>query len=812
MNSSDDLDRQLRATFVATAPKREPDGLFESVMSSTASLDQRHPLMVRTRGLVELPTVRWPAFRATLVALGTIVILLLALGAALFIGSRLVDPPSIVHGGFTETGPLVVDAEREVAVMSSADLPDGRILVIGTSLTRTSGSFSDRPWAAIYEPNTGTFTETGAPSIVRPIATLTALADGRVLLAGGFLTPEMFEDPAQAALANAASAEIWDPATGRFERTGQMSVGRYGHTATLLRDGQVLLAGGASTMAGATDAILTTAELYDPRTGAFQAVGGMMTAERVYAAAAQLSDGRVLVTGGFTGGSLSSGAELYDPSSQTFSVVGRMGIGRAEHTATTLGDGRVLVTGGARLSSSGSLDGDATPTAELFDSSTGAFEAVGPMTTERTQHAAVRVGDRVLVVGGQNIDGSPRTAELFDPATSSFLAAGRAPTGDYDTTASILPDGHVLVTAGAAAPVLWAPAEVAARDPGGRAPAGPAFSAVEWPTLRDRQTATALADGRVLVAGGLDSRSGEPMAAAELFDPRTGATTAIQMQQAHADHAAIRLGGGRVLIVGGPEPAELFDPATATFETTDAPPFPSPGPGSGPPTTEATHAVVLADGRVLVLDRAGSTQGLGLPGRIAAIYDPVAETFTAASAVACEASGRPARMLDGRVFMPCGRGANQAVVYDPTGATPTAIPGSAGWTNAASLASGGVLVTSDSGEAAVFDPQSMSFAATQSSPMAREGAVAHSLTDGRVLIVGGRANLDGSTSLRDAELYDPSSGLFVDVGPMVDGRFGLAVEELADERVLIVGGSHQSPDRTDPPASGAEVFDPTRVP
>jgi hypothetical protein len=118
---------------------------------------------------------------------------------------------------------------------------------------------------------------------------------------------------------------------------------------------------------------------------------------------------------------------------------------------------------------------------------------------------------------------------------------------------------------------------------------------------------------------------------------------------------------------------------------------------------------------------------------------------------------------------------------------------------------------SDSGDAALFDPQSMSFVTSQSSPMARVGAVAHVLADGRVLIVGGRTVAEWRP-LRDAELYDPSSGLFVNVGPMVDGRFGLAVETLADGRVLIVGGSHQSPDRTDPQASGAEMFDPTRVP
>ena len=357
--------------------------------------------------------------------------------------------------------------------------------------------------------------------------------------------------------------------------------------------------------------------------------------------------------------------------------------------------------------------------------------------------------------------------------------------------------------------MLWAPADGTAREAGGWAPAGPGFSAVEWPALRDRQTATALVDGRVLIAGGLDSRSGERSAAAELFDPTTGATTAIRMQLAHSDHAAVRLGDGRVLIVGGPEPAELFDPATATFETTDAPPFPSLGPGSGPPTTDATHALLLADGRVLVLGHARSGWVSGLHRRAAAIYEPVTEVFVAQPALACEASAALVRMLDDRVLVPCGSGTNQAIVYHPRGST-TTIPGPGGWTNAAPLPSGQVLVTNDSGHAAIFDPQSMTFLPSQSSPMAREGAMARRLTDGRVLIVGGRSDL--GDPLRDAELYDPSSGLFVNIGPMVHGRFGLAVEELADGRVLIVGGSHHSPDRTDPTASGAEIFDPALLP
>src|SRR5262249_30297851 len=152
------------------------------------------------------------------------------------------------------------------------------------------------------------------------------------------------------------SAELYDPATGSFTPTGPMRKPREQHTATLLADGRVLIAGGYTAneppAAGAiilasvrtvesTSSILASAELYDPATGTFSRTGPMSTFRNDHTATL-LKDGRVLVTGG--GGEAyasSTSADLYDPQTGTFTKTGSMHTGRWLHTATLLPDGRV---------------------------------------------------------------------------------------------------------------------------------------------------------------------------------------------------------------------------------------------------------------------------------------------------------------------------------------------------------------------------------------------------------------------------------------------------------------------------------------
>ena len=171
--------------------------------------------------------------------------------------------------------------------------------------------------------------------IAREFHTATLLPDGRVLIAGGMNWDLMTV---------AASAELYDPATGTFSPTGPMATARAAHTATLLADGRVLITGGEYLDGGTNWAYLSSAELYDPATGKFSPTGPMGSA-RWRHTATLLSDGRVLVAGGADnkGGLVS--AELYDPASGTFSPTGSMAAALLDHTAIALSDGRVLIVG-----------------------------------------------------------------------------------------------------------------------------------------------------------------------------------------------------------------------------------------------------------------------------------------------------------------------------------------------------------------------------------------------------------------------------------------------------------------------------------
>jgi hypothetical protein len=194
-------------------------------------------------------------------------------------------------------------------------LHNGKVLIAG------GGEDSGFPMASaeLYDPSTDSFNATGSMSRPRASNTATLLANGKVLIAGGRGAEESEE--------RMASAELYDPATGSFTATGSMGRPRAGHTATLLADGRVLIAGGASAY---NPADLTSAELYDPDTGTFKPTGSMTTA-RNGQTATLLPSGKVL----FAGGSDET-AELYDPATGSFSPTGPMSGPRLGHAATLL--------------------------------------------------------------------------------------------------------------------------------------------------------------------------------------------------------------------------------------------------------------------------------------------------------------------------------------------------------------------------------------------------------------------------------------------------------------------------------------------
>jgi hypothetical protein len=162
------------------------------------------------------------------------------------------------------------------------------------------------------------------------------LPNGKVLIAGG-----------GGAAGTLASAELYDPSYGTFTATGSMTVARWGHTATLLLSGKVLIAEGASSN---SYPYLASAELYDPAAGRFTATDNMTGVARVFHTATLLPSGKVLIAGGDDGINYLASAGLYDPGAGRFTATGNLIAARDNHTATLLPNGKVLIAGGSDFS------------------------------------------------------------------------------------------------------------------------------------------------------------------------------------------------------------------------------------------------------------------------------------------------------------------------------------------------------------------------------------------------------------------------------------------------------------------------------
>ena len=368
---------------------------------------------------------------------------------------------------------------------SLGGLPVAGLLAVGLAVSPAA------PAAASQSP--GTWTRTGSLNFPTEQQTATLLQNGQVLLP--------------------AAAELYNPATGKWAVTGSMGTARtIGYTATVLPNGQVLVAGGIE--AGVNMTVTSGAELYNPATGTWAATGSMTTA-RTSHTATLLPNGQVLVAGGegcLVNCPVLASAELYNPATGAWTPTASMTVARYGHTATLLPNGQVLVAGGPGSS------------AELYNPAAGTWAATGTMPFPHYEAVAgLLPNGQVLVVCGVNDPGvNPCAADLYNPATGTwaqdgvaFLSAAR----NYSVT--LLHNGQVLISGGengayparetiTAAARLWDPAT------------GTSTVTGSMTVPREFHALIVLPNGQVLAAGGeTQNNKGQPSAtaSAELYTP-----------------------------------------------------------------------------------------------------------------------------------------------------------------------------------------------------------------------------------------------------------------------------------------------------
>jgi Galactose oxidase, central domain/Kelch motif len=320
----------------------------------------------------------------------------------------------LIIGGMVKNGEFVAEAElydSSTGKFSPAGrmasprvghtatlLPDGRVLIVGGS----ARPYQDVAQAEIYDPTTRRFEATGSLITARSDAEAVLLRSGKVLLAGGSSGSDWNR---------LARAELYDPATGRFQATGSMSLPRISFTMCALRDGRVLVTGGSVAGRYPNAQLTGSAEIYDPATGKFTPAGSMRIPRHKHAAVL-LDNGRVLIVGGSDNrdwpGKMDS-AEIYDPATGKFGDAGRMSEARFKLTnaIVRLPEGKVLIAGGAGH-------------AEIFDPASLRFNLVaGPeMDGRYFSTATLLSGGRVLLTGGygENVEPSSNGAWVYIPS------------------------------------------------------------------------------------------------------------------------------------------------------------------------------------------------------------------------------------------------------------------------------------------------------------------------------------------------------------------------------------------------------------
>ena len=583
-----------------------------------------------------------------------------------------------------------------------------------------------------------------------------------------------------------------------FAPVASSITGRAHSTSTLLPSGRVLIVGGED----ANGALLASVELYDPASNKWSAAAPLVSA-REHHTATLLPSGKVLVVGGIGANATMLGsAEIYDPITNGWSLAGTLSVGRAYHTVTQLPSGKVLVVGGQATGSSSSLK-----SAELYDPSTNSWILAASLKYARKTHAAALLpSGKVVVMGGYTdlypAGGSPyeNTVELYDPANNTWTDRAPLLTGRQFHTATVLASGMVLVAGGYGATGFLAGVET-------YDPASDAWSSIaSLGIARAAATATLLPSGEVLVIGGFGAAG--PLGPGELYDPTISAWSSVSNPlPGRFGHTATLLPSGQVLVATGAVSGGVVASAERYDSGGDAWALTNPL-----QTARSTHTVTpLVSGKILVT---GGNSGASTPLASAELYDSATSSFNFVSPLSTARSGQTATvLLSGKVLVVGGKDVNanyltSAELFNPL---------SNSWQQVASLGapralhtatllpSGQVLVAAgfnSSGRlksAEVYDPVADSWVSVGNLSKARILHSATLLRSGKVLVVGGS---DGG-AISDADLYDPASQTWQPTGFLVTPRFAHTATLLHSGRVLVAGGNNNGAF-----ATTGELYDP----
>jgi N-acetylneuraminic acid mutarotase len=656
--------------------------------------------------------------------------------------------------------------------------------------------------AELYDPATGRWTAAHALGSPRTRHTATLLQSGKVLVCGGYDGANWL-----------ASCTRYDPATDSWSAAGSLTVARGIHTATLLASGKVLVAGGYD-----GTGYLTDVRLYDPAANSWSAAAALSLQRSSHVAVA-LPSGKVLVAGGYGDdgfGQLGQQAasETYDPAANDWLPAGSLNTPRLGATATLLRNGSVILAGGVGVPSTAGVENTGYVFAtEMYDPTLDQWTVVGPLHHARASHSATLLpSGKILVAGGEDFGGLV-TAELFDPVTQLWSLPINMGAIRLGHAAVLLPSGRVLLAGGYNTNGYLTSSEYYDEE----FPVGGHWSAAgSLPAPRRSPSLTLMPNGKVLLAGGSD------VALATLtFDPATNNWSGSgALAQARRAHTATLLGSGKVLVAGGfvtvdtvtnyVQSAELYDAASDTWSS------------AGTLTTaRAFHtATLLPSGKVLVMS--GNNDA---PLNSCELYDPATNQWSAAAPVSGNAlTGRTATLLpNGKVFLFGGNDGttyqNDAVLYDPVRDAWTFLSDSASAaTNhtATLLPSGQVLMVGGGFKdvankiAQIYDPPTDTWLQSGlSQAVARYAHTATLLASGKVLVAAGHSTADlASAEVFDSNyISDPDVGLWHTTGALNQTRSEHRAVRLPSGRVLVAGGASVTAESYDP---GLGIADATR--